>query len=111
MGGSLRPAADPGRASPSDRSMAGPERVYPPMSEVGGLDMMRSDALGALYLRSAGRAEALARALTGDPHLAQDIAQDAFIRVAGRFGHLRQPDAFESYLQKAVVNLCHSHFR
>ena len=44
-------------------------------------------------------------------HLAQDIAHDAFIRVAGRFGHLREDGAFDSYLRRAVVNGCRSHFR
>ena len=81
------------------------------MGEAGGLETVDEDALGALYVRSVGRAEALARALTGDPHLAQDVAHDAFIRVAGRFRHLRSPDAFDSYLRTAVVNLCRSYFR
>jgi RNA polymerase sigma factor (sigma-70 family) len=81
------------------------------MGRLEALDALGDDALGALYLRSVGRAEALARALTGDPHLAQDVAHDAFIRVAGRFGHLRNRDAFDSYLRAAVVNLCRSHFR
>ncbi len=64
-----------------------------------------------LYLRHVGRAESLARLLTGDPHLAQDIAHEAFVRVTGRFGHLRNPAAFESYLRRTVVNLCRAHFR
>ncbi len=81
------------------------------MGDVGDTAVAHEDALGALYRRSVGRAEALARALTGDPHLAQDIAHEAFIRVAGRFGHLRNPGAFESYLSRTVVNLCRSHFR
>jgi RNA polymerase sigma factor (sigma-70 family) len=81
------------------------------MAEAEGRDAVDEDSMGALYLRSVGRAEALARALTGDPHLAQDVAHDAFIRVAGRFGHLRRPDAFDSYLRTAVVNMCRSHFR
>jgi RNA polymerase sigma factor (sigma-70 family) len=31
--------------------------------------------------------------------------QEAFIRCVGRFRHLRVPDAFESYLRRAIVNL------
>jgi len=38
-------------------------------------------------------------------------AQEAFARVAGRFGHLRVPEAFDAYLRRTVVNLCNSHFR
>ena len=64
-----------------------------------------------LYLRSAPAATRLAFLITGDAHLAEDISQEAFIRVAGRFGHLRSPSAFDAYLRRAVVNLCTSQFR
>ncbi len=67
--------------------------------------------LGDLYARHVGGAESLARLLTGDPHLAQDIAHEAFVRVTGRFGHLRSPAAFEAYLRRTVINLCKAHFR
>ena len=94
-----------------DRSGTGEVGVFPSMTEVEDAVVAGEDVLGDLYRRSVGRAEALARALTGDPHLAQDIAHEAFIRVAGRFRHLRDRDAFESYLSRTVVNLCRSHFR
>ncbi|HEX9377049.1 MAG TPA: sigma-70 family RNA polymerase sigma factor [Actinomycetota bacterium] len=81
------------------------------MTEIGELGVAREVGLEALYRRLVGGAEGLARALTGDPYLAQDIAHDAFIRVAGRFGHLRNAGAFEAYLRRAVVNQCRSHFR
>jgi RNA polymerase sigma-70 factor (sigma-E family) len=69
------------------------------------------EGLEELYVRHAGAAVRLAFLLTGDPELARDLAQDAFVRVAGRFRHLRRPDAFEPYLRRAVVNLCASHHR
>ena len=75
------------------------------------LAVARDDRLERLYAQIVPRSEALARALTGDPHLAQDIAHDAFIRVVGRFGHLRQPGSFDAYVRRTVVNLCRSHFR
>ena len=53
----------------------------------------------------------VASLITGDADLAQDIAHDAFLRSVGRFRHLRQPEAFEAYLRRAVVNACTSHFR
>jgi RNA polymerase sigma factor (sigma-70 family) len=48
--------------------------------------------------------------LTGDPDLAQDIVQDAFVRLFARFGHVRKPDAIDSYLRQTVVNLSRSYF-
>jgi RNA polymerase sigma-70 factor (sigma-E family) len=64
-----------------------------------------------LYLRHASGAVRLAYLITGDPDIAKDIAQEAFVRVAGRFRHLRFPDAFDAYLRRTIVNLCTSHFR
>jgi RNA polymerase sigma factor (sigma-70 family) len=67
--------------------------------------------LAELYERNAPGAVRLAYLITSDPELAQDIAQEAFVRVAGRFRHLRVPEAFDAYLRRTVVNLCNSHFR
>ena len=67
--------------------------------------------LGELYLRHADDAVRLAYLLTGDHALAEDLVQDAFVRLAGRLVHLRDPGAFEAYLRRTVVNLSHSHFR
>lgn len=67
--------------------------------------------LAVLYEQHVGRATALAPLLTGDEHVAEDLAQEAFIRTAGRLAHLRQPDAFPAYLRRTVVNLCHARFR
>jgi RNA polymerase sigma-70 factor (sigma-E family) len=67
--------------------------------------------LGELYRRHAGDATRLAYLLTGDRALAEDLVQEAFVRLYGRFRDLRNPDAFEFYLRRTVVNLAHSHFR
>jgi RNA polymerase sigma-70 factor (sigma-E family) len=67
--------------------------------------------LEELYQRHAADAVRLAYLITSDRELARDIAQDAFVRVAGRFRHMRYPDAFDAYLRRTVVNLCLSHFR
>ena len=67
--------------------------------------------LEELYERHAAGAVRLAYLVTSDRELARDIAQDAFVRVAGRFRYLRYPDAFDVYLRRTVVNLCVSHFR
>jgi RNA polymerase sigma-70 factor (sigma-E family) len=72
-----------------------------------------SDAgrLGELYLAHADGAVRLAYLLTGDRALAEDLVQDAFIRLAGRLVHLRDQSAFDAYLRRTVVNLSNSHFR
>ena len=67
--------------------------------------------LDELYARHADAAGSLAYLLTGDPYLAEDVVQDAFVRLAGRFRHLRNPDAFGAYLRRTVVNLCRAHWR
>jgi RNA polymerase sigma factor (sigma-70 family) len=67
--------------------------------------------LAALYEEHVGRATALATLLTGDASVAEDIAHDAFLRAAGRFRHLREPDAFGAYLRRTVVNACRARAR
>ena len=63
-----------------------------------------------LYAAHGAEALRVAYLLTGDRALAEDLAQEAFVRVLGRFGDLRR-GAFRSYLLKTVVNLTRSHFR
>ena len=67
--------------------------------------------LAELYWRHAGEALRLALLLTSDQHAAEDIVQDAFVRLFGRFRELRSPDAFETYLRRTVVNLSRDRFR
>jgi RNA polymerase sigma factor (sigma-70 family) len=47
--------------------------------------------------------------LCGDPSLAQDLVQDAFVRVAGRLGHVHGD--LGPYLRKSIVNLFTSSLR
>ncbi len=64
-----------------------------------------------LYVRHAPAMVRLAFLLTRDAAFAEDVVQDAFVKVAGRFGHLRSMDTFDGYLRRTVVNLCLSHRR
>jgi len=67
--------------------------------------------LADLYARHAGEALRLSYLLTGDGVLAEDLVQDAFVRVAGRLLHLRDPGGFHAYLRKTIINLARSHYR
>lgn len=67
--------------------------------------------LRELYQINARDGVRLAFLLTGDRELAEDISQEAFVRVAGKWQDLRKPDAFRAYLRRAIVNLSRSHFR
>ena len=73
------------------------EAAVEPTADMGGLE--------ELYERHAPAAGRLAYLLTGDRALAEDLVQEAFVRLVGRFRHLRVPDAFESYLRRTIVNL------
>ena len=67
--------------------------------------------LAEFYAANAGPTKRLAFLLTGDYELAEDITQDAFVKIAGRIGGLRRRDASVAYLRQTVVNLSRSHFR
>lgn len=67
--------------------------------------------LEELYRRHVDDALHLAALLTGDRALAEDLVQDAFVKVIGRFQDLRNRDAFWWYLRRTIVNLSNSYFR
>jgi RNA polymerase sigma-70 factor (sigma-E family) len=77
---------------------AGPEVGPEPMPADGG-------RLAQLYAIHAADARRFAYAICGDRALAEDAVQEAFVRVAGRLGALRSPDAFGAYLRRTVVNV------
>jgi RNA polymerase sigma-70 factor (sigma-E family) len=74
-------------------------------------DVAAAPSLDALYRAHAPAAIRLALLLTGDRVLAEDLVQDAFVRVAARRDALRDPNAFGPYLTRAVANGVKSHFR
>ena len=71
----------------------------------------RDRGLEGLYRTHAPEALRLAYLLTGERALAEDLVQDAFVRVLGRFHDLRNRDAFWWYLRQTIVNLARSQFR
>src|SRR5919197_6452231 len=70
-----------------------------------------SEGLARLYETHVPGAVSLASLLICDHHAAEDLAHEAFLRAAGRFTHLRNPDAFGAYLFRTVVNLCRARAR
>ena len=76
-----------------------------------GTTRLEGKALGDLYLQYAPDALRLAYLLTGDRGLAEDLVQDAFVKLAGRFVHLRSQPMFLAYLRTTVLNLARSHGR
>ena len=72
---------------------------------------MGRGGLEEMYALHAPAATKLAFLLTGDEQLAQDLVHDAFVRAAGRFRHLRNPESFGPYVRRVVVNLSRDHFR
>ena len=68
-------------------------------------------SLSELYVAYAPDGIRLAFLLTGDRALAEDLVQDAFVCLVGRLRHLREPEAFWTYLRRTIVNLATSHFR
>jgi RNA polymerase sigma-70 factor, ECF subfamily len=63
-------------------------------------------AMELLVERYKDGAYRLARALTGDEHLAEDAVQEAFIEALSRLGQLREPEAFAAWLRRIVRTAC-----
>jgi len=82
-------------------------RMAPAVDRETGLRSQLADA----YVRSAPGGIRLAYLLTGDRTAAEDLVQEAFVRFVGRLRFLRDPDAFEPYLRRTIVNLSKNHFR
>lgn len=68
-------------------------------------DRALNPSFAAPYERYADEAAGLAHLLTGYRRLAEDLMRDAFVRIARRLVHIREPDALWSYLRRSVVNL------
>lgn len=64
-----------------------------------------------LYAAHGRDAVRLAYLLTGDRSEAEDVAQEAFVRLLGKFADLRKPEVFRAYLMRTVTNLVRSRFR
>jgi RNA polymerase sigma-70 factor (ECF subfamily) len=61
-------------------------------------------AFEQLYRDHVGRVFALCRRLAGDPSLAEELAQEAFVRAWQKLGSFRGESAFSSWLYTLTVN-------
>jgi RNA polymerase sigma-70 factor (sigma-E family) len=86
-------------------------RVVEPISDEGEDARRPLDRLEEAYVRNAPSALRLAYFLTGDRDLAQDLLQDAFVRVCARMRHRFAIDDLDGYVRKAMVNLFTSSLR
>ncbi|MFL5675515.1 MAG: RNA polymerase sigma factor [Chloroflexota bacterium] len=64
------------------------------------------DAFAALVHGSIGRLDVAARLILRDPELARDAVQDALFRAWRDLRALRDPDRFDAWLYRLVVNAC-----
>ena len=68
-------------------------------------------AVGELYREAGLRMVRLAVILTGDGGVAEEVVQEAFVRVWRSWDRLRDPDAARAYLRTTVVNVANSFLR
>jgi DNA-directed RNA polymerase specialized sigma24 family protein len=71
----------------------------------------RREALALLYERQYAELVRLAFALTNDWGLAEELAQEAFVRVWRSWGNIRDPQSAPAYLRTCVVNLARRSLR
>jgi len=62
------------------------------------------DAFAELVRRRQGWLRALLRKLSGDAQMADDLAQETFLRAWQRLGKLHEPRAFGAWLRRLAVN-------
>lgn len=67
--------------------------------------------LDDLYRAHAPAARRLAYLMTGDRWVADDVVQDAFVRMAGRFLDLRDPLSVQGYVRRTVASLVFARHR
>ncbi|HJV48483.1 MAG TPA: sigma-70 family RNA polymerase sigma factor [Geothrix sp.] len=65
------------------------------------------EAFEGLMARTEGRILALAWRILGDRHLAEDAAQETFLRVFRSLHTFRLGEPFEAWMIRIAVNVCH----
>ncbi|MDP9067966.1 MAG: SigE family RNA polymerase sigma factor [Actinomycetota bacterium] len=80
-------------------------------AKVAGWANVRRPSLAELYRTHSPGALRLAYVLVGDDNTAQDVVHEAFLRLFGRYRELRDPDHFDAYLRRTIINLSKNHYR
>jgi RNA polymerase sigma-70 factor (ECF subfamily) len=68
-------------------------------------------AFEELYHAHIGRVFALCLRMTGDQHLAEELAQESFVRAWQKLGTFRGASAFSTWLHRVAVNVVLGHLR
>jgi RNA polymerase sigma-70 factor (ECF subfamily) len=69
------------------------------------------DAFASLAAASADRLFALARLILRDTDAAEDATQEALVKAWRELPRLRDPDRFEAWLRRLLVNACYDETR
>jgi len=69
------------------------------------------EAFEELYRINVGRVYALCLRMAGDPTLAEELAQEAFVRAWQKLGSFRGASAFSTWLHRVTVNVVLGHRR
>jgi len=75
------------------------------------MEVQTGGDLAALHRREYRSLVRLASLLISDPSAAEEVVQDAFVAMHGRWRSLREPDKALAYLRKTVVNRSRSALR
>jgi len=68
-------------------------------------------AFDALVERVGGSLHSVARRILRDPYLAEDATQSALLDAWGYLPQLRDPDRFEAWVHRLIVNACYAEAR
>lgn len=87
------------------------ERVMPETSKPGLLDVEVDTVVTRLFSSEAAGLVRLARFFTDDRDAAEDLVQEAFIRLSRSLHRIDDPDRVTAYLRSIVLNLARDHNR
>jgi RNA polymerase sigma-70 factor (sigma-E family) len=87
--------------------MASAENPAVPAASWAGLDLL----VGEVYRAEAANLVRLARFFVDDRDAAEDLVQEAFIRLARSTHRIRDPERAPAYLRSIVLNLARDHNR
>ena len=65
------------------------------------------EAFADLVLQASDTLFGIARRIVRDPGLAEDVLQNALVTIWRKLPHLREPDRFDAWAYRIVVNACY----